>query len=121
MSRSRAVVRRFGVRFDNDVPGTADGSPPLVLDNDTFTAADGTLLSAYTGDSARTWSDIFGNPQITANRVTTTTAGSNARMNGAGAGNVDVRLTVNLGADGVARGTSIRFRYLDRSNLLLLK
>ena len=42
-------------------------------------------------------------------------------MTCAGLADVDARLVVNLGADGVSRGASIRFRYTDANNYLQLK
>ncbi|HEX9043447.1 MAG TPA: hypothetical protein VF802_00345, partial [Candidatus Limnocylindrales bacterium] len=91
------------------------------LDDDTFTGANGTLLSSHTSDSGRGWTITYGNPTINANHVTATAAGSNAIMTGAGVADVDARLIVNLGADGVSRGGSIRFRYADANDFLFLK
>jgi hypothetical protein len=90
-------------------------------DYDSFTDTNGTALSAHTGDTGRGWSEIFGNPTINSGTVTATTAGSNARMTGAGALDGFASMRFYTGSDGVSRGNSIRFRYSSNSDFLFAK
>lgn len=94
-----------------------------IIAYDTFTDTDGKFLVNHVSDSGHLWTEIHEpDPQILSNHYDPNGQnGSNARIGGNLAADVDVRMTVNLGADGVSRGNAIRFRYSSNDDFLFLK